>query len=297
MIHPDTILTVFAFVFGACAGSFMNVCIWRLPRNESIVSPPSHCPKCGCNISWYENIPILSWICLRARCSKCKEPISARYILIELLTGLLFLLAWLKCMNGGHPNPSMIFPLAAVIFLAETTIFTDIEHMIIPDEITFSTLIAGLVFSIIWPWNWELSFRILDNLTYAKFHMNPYLAGFLFSLASAAAAYVAFAVFAVAGKRVFGVEALGWGDVKYMAAIGACLGIPACFFTALAGSVLGTFYGFSLIFFRKAGLRTAIPFGPFLSVGTFIWIFFDKQLIQAYMKLSQIVAASLVNAQ
>lgn len=293
MIPGEIFFGVFAFIFGACAGSFMNVCIWRLPRNESIVTPPSHCPNCNYKIRWFENIPLISWICLRAKCSNCRQPISARYIAVEFLMAALFTLACFKCLHQPHPNPALFIPLAAVIFMAVTTIFTDIEHRIIPDEITFSTLIAGIVFAILWPWNWELTYLILKDLYGIKITLNPRITAFIFSFLGAAISFGAFAVFAIVGKRVFRQEALGWGDVKYMGALGACLGLPAAFFTALAGSVLGTLYGLVLMMTKKAGLKTEIPFGPFLSLGTLIWIFFDDRIIGTYIQISRLIISSL----
>ena len=293
MISGEIFFGVFAFILGACAGSFMNVCIWRLPRNESIVTPPSHCPRCNYKIRWFENIPLISWICLRAKCSNCRQPISARYIAVESLVAVLFALAWFKCVSQPHSNPALFLPLAPVIFMAVTTIFTDIEHRIIPDEITFPVLVAGLVFAILWPLNWELTYFILKDLYGVRITLNPRITAFMFSAVGLVVSFGAFAIFAIVGKRVFGKDALGWGDVKYMGALGACLGLPAAFFTALAGSILGTLYGLLLMLTKKAGLKTEIPFGPFLSIGTLIWIFFDDRIIRTYFWISRLILTSL----
>lgn len=143
------LLSVFVFVFGACIGSFLNVCIWRLPRGESLVQPPSHCPKCNHRIRPWENIPLVSWLVLRARCSHCGLPISMRYPLVELATALLFFAVWLKVFQDGLPWGGLVgyFYLFAALF---TITFTDIEHRVIPDAVVFpgyvvALLVAGLI--------------------------------------------------------------------------------------------------------------------------------------------------------
>jgi leader peptidase (prepilin peptidase)/N-methyltransferase len=145
---PFHFWTVTAFVFGSIVGSFLNVCIHRLPRGESIVSPPSHCPHCGYSIPWHLNIPLLTWLWLGGRCAHCKAPISSRYILVELLTATLFAACWVKF--------GQICPLAAVgycILIAGLIVgsFVDFEHLIIPDQITYGGMVAGLFCSLFAP--------------------------------------------------------------------------------------------------------------------------------------------------
>lgn len=137
------VLTPFAFALGACIGSFLNVVIWRLPRGESLSAPPSHCPKCGHGIRPWENIPLVSWLALRARCSSCREPISPRYPAVELLTAVVFLGVWFRVVALGLPPSSLI----DLFFLAGALIavtFTDIEHRIIPGKVTYSGIAVGL---------------------------------------------------------------------------------------------------------------------------------------------------------
>ncbi len=149
------LLIMFVFIMGACIGSFLNVCIWRIPRSESIVSPPSHCPKCDKLISMLENIPILSWLILRGKCSKCKEPISPRYILIEILTAILFTTIWVYLWHFFVPYG--IIPFAAFIAISILTsalivcVFVDIDHLIVPDSITTYISITGIIFSFCLP--------------------------------------------------------------------------------------------------------------------------------------------------
>mgnify|MGYP001627568200 CR=1 FL=1 len=283
-----TLFSVFAFIFGACVGSFINVCAWRLPRDESIVSPPSHCPKCNHQLAWFENIPILSWLFLIAKCRKCSQSISPKYIIVETITALLFLFAWLKSLSLNQP--AMFFPYCALVFMIVVTILIDTEHMIIPDEITYSVAFAGLFFAVFLPQNWYGEINVFYK--FAKFAnpLNERLLAFSFSFISLLISALALAIFAIIGKMIFKCEALGWGDVKYIGALGACLGLPACFWTLLAGSVLGTSYGLILIFFKNAKWKTAIPLGPFLSAGTLLWIFLGDRIIQAYIELTLILA-------
>ena len=141
------------FVFGCIVGSFLNVCIHRMPLGLSIVSPPSHCPHCKYSIPWYLNLPLVTWLVLRGRCKNCGAPISVRYFIVELLTGLAFLGCWLKFGNVTNPLPSIPLALVYGIFLAGLIVatFIDFEHLIIPDEITFGGIAAGLLLSLILP--------------------------------------------------------------------------------------------------------------------------------------------------
>jgi leader peptidase (prepilin peptidase)/N-methyltransferase len=275
------IWTVFIAFLGLCIGSFLNVCIWRLPRGESVVFPPSHCPKCDKLISWYENIPLLSWLALRGRCSKCHNPISARYFCVELLTGLMFLAVWFKVNSLSLPEELLIPLLAAdfilVIFIV-LTIFIDLDHLIIPNKITYPVIVFGLALSLYAPALWPLS------------HGSRWVA-FTLSCASFLVAGGALAIFAVLGKKIFKKDALGWGDVKYIAAIATVLGPWAAFFTILIGSILGSVVGLILIAVKKKGLSSGIPFGPPLAIATFIWILCGSEILQAYFEFTAKLAS------
>jgi len=259
-----------AFVFGLCVGSFLNVCAWRLPRGESIVFPPSHCPKCDHQIKWYENLPLLSWIALRGRCSGCREPISVRYFLIELATGLLFAAVYVKTAALHLPRGVFIAEIGgalAVVSLSVVATVTDIEHRIIPDKTTYPTIAFGLICAALFPEAW-------------KTHSHP--AGFALACASVTVCAGAMAIFAVAGKWMFKKDALGWGDVKYIAAIAAALGPRAALFTLFSGSILGAGAGFALMAIHKKGPKMAIPFGPALAAGAILWIFIGREAWSAY---------------
>lgn len=273
-----------AFVLGACIGSFLNVCIWRIPREESLSNPPSHCPKCGHMISWFENIPLISWLALGGKCRKCREKISFRYFFIELLTGLIFVLFWHKTVMDFLPV-SMFLVYIAIIILAVTTIYIDAEHYIIPNEITYPVMIWGLLMSLVFPENWETQLRMLNNLCGGGIALNSRLFSFLLSFSGFAFGIVFFLVFSILGRIIFKRDALGMGDVKYLGAVGACLGLGSCFFTVLIGSFLGALAGVSMIFMKKRRLKSAIPFGPYLAAGTLIWELAGRQLIIFYLHL------------
>ncbi len=269
-------MNIFIFIFGACIGSFLNVCIWRLPRNESLVSPPSHCPKCNYLIPWYDNIPLVSWLVLGAKCRKCGVGITPRYFLVELVTGYLFLLVWIKVLTVGQPVV-FIFPYFCIVALCIVTIFVDAEHRIIPNEATYSAMIAGLIFAVLWPELW---------IPHRKWILPERLISFSFSFASMAGCVIFMGLFSIGGKYIFKKDAMGWGDVKYIGAVAALLGVSACFFTLLFGSITGSLYGIFLIVFRKRKLRSAFPLGPFLAAGTLLWIYFGDIILQLYQGLS-----------
>lgn len=271
---------VFIFVIGACIGSFLNVCIWRIPRDESIVSPPSHCPNCGHVIPWYENIPLISWLALMAKCRKCRTPINPRYFFVEFLTGCVFLLIWIKVLSVGQPL-AFVFPYFFLAALVILTAFIDAEHSIIPNEITYAGMVAGLCFSLIWPEIW---------LPHRNWIIPERLISFIFSLASLVISVLFMSLVAVVGKYMFKREALGWGDVKYIGAVAALIGIPACFFSLFFASLTGSVYGLSLIVLGRGKFKSAFPLGPFLSAGTIIWVFFGEIIYASYVNLSNLIA-------
>lgn len=273
--------SVFIFVFGLCVGSFLNVCIWRIPRDESIVSPGSHCPKCNHELTWFENIPLLSWLCLRGRCRKCKNPITVRYFLVEFLTGMLFLGVWFR-MLALHLQFSAFIGLLigslVVTVLAVLTAFIDFEHYIIPNKITYPTFFIGLLLALIFPELW---------LTYSRWK------ALSLSCASVLVCGGILAIFAIVGKRIFKKDALGWGDVKYIIALAAVLGPIACFFTLLTASIIGAVSGILLIIIKKKKLKSPIPFGVCLAVGTYLWIIAGKEAVVIYLRFSKELAEKL----
>lgn len=255
------------FVAGLIFGSFANACIHRWPREMSVMRGRSHCPHCERLIAWWDNIPVLGWILLGGRCRSCRGPISFRYPLVELVTGLGFT-------GCAIAYPGMATPAAAAaLFWALTIAFwVDCDHRIIPDEVTFPALGAGLLLA------WHFPLGIKDPLGGAVLY--PWLEEHAFdtagasSLARAAAgAAVGGSVLGVlrwVGERVYGQEAMGMGDVKLLAAIGAWFGVTGVLYTLFSASILGACISVVLLIRRKVGMRSAIPFGPFLVMGALL---------------------------
>ncbi|MCX5794492.1 MAG: prepilin peptidase [Elusimicrobia bacterium] len=236
-----------AFWLGACLGSFINVVAYRLPREESLVLPGSHCPRCGRPIAPYDNIPILSWLLLRGRCRRCGKSISARYLLVELLMAFLSLAVWLRWQS--HPGWAVPVVLAVGDLLALSLI--DWDTGFIPDALSFSLIAGGLLCAPINPlltrasWYWSVA-------------------------ASAQGATVGFLIcwgIAELGKRLFGKEAMGWGDVILLAGVGAWAGGTGAYDCLLVGSLLGTIYGVGRVLKGELRMADPVPFGPFLAAG------------------------------
>ena len=268
----------FSAFFGACVGSFLNVCIYRIPRDESVITPRSHCPHCGAMIPWYLNVPVVSWLALRGKCASCKGPIAFRYTLVELLTAMLFLAVFMK---WAAPAAMHMLPIphAAVIpiywvFLAGLVLgtFVDFEHFIIPDSVTIGGMAAGPVFSALVP--------VLHS-------REVWWEGLLSSGIGLAVGFGILFAIAWIGEKAFKKEAMGFGDVKLMGAIGAFLGWKAVLFTVFASSVLGSIVGVLLIAFGGVKLQSRIPFGPYISAGALIWVFCGPAIFEAYMRLLQ----------
>ncbi len=271
------VFACFAAVLGACIGSFLNVCIYRIPRDESVVTPRSHCPSCERLIPWYLNLPVLSWLLLRGRCRWCRQPISARYIGVELLTALLFCAVFLQ-----HPffapvlgmvrlaDPGMI-PIYW-IFLAGLVCgtFVDFDHMILPDSVTIGGMIAGPVFSALIP---------------ALHGEAVWYRGLIQSGIGELVGFGLLFLVAELGEKIFKKEAMGFGDVKLMGAVGAFLGWQAVIFVLIAGSVAGSVVGVTLILLKKTELQGRLPFGPYLSLGALVWIFWGPRLLSGYLAM------------
>ena len=237
--------------------------------NASIVSPPSHCPKCDHEITALENIPLLSWIFLRGRCSACHEPITIRYFLVELITGLLFALIFLKVVATGEPL-TLLLPFFVMTAILICSAFTDCELGIIPNEFTYFGMICGILFSVLLPSAW---------------HQESRVTALLLSLVSLGVSGGLMALCAIAGKWIFHREALGWGDVKFVAAAGALTGLPGALFMVLAGSLAGLLGTPFLRLIPKYRKRRTLRFGPFLAFGMLVWIFFGEALVGMYLQI------------
>jgi leader peptidase (prepilin peptidase) / N-methyltransferase len=333
------------FVFGCCVGSFLNVCIHRLPLGMSVVSPRSHCPHCKYSIPWFLNLPLITWVALGGRCKNCGAPISARYFLVELLTGVAFLGCWLQF---GHTSAALALVYAAFLAGLIVATFIDFEHFIIPDQITFGGMAVGFVSSFFLPsLHGEtsligamkqslLGLAVGAGVIYAILRLGKLLFGRqklalpgetrivfsetavhlpdqeipyeeLFYRPSDAIALQARTVElvdrcyqnvlvrltpralqigdekfepesvpffeAVSTEIVLPREAMGLGDVKFMAAIGAFLGWPAVIFSLTLSSIIGASVGIALIVVRKREWSSRLPYGPYIALAAAIWIF------------------------
>lgn len=277
--------TALVFLGGLCWGSFLNVCIYRIPLHLSIVLPPSHCPRCQRYIAWYDNIPLLSYLILRARCRHCNAAISPRYFFIELLTGFLFVLVWLKFvrlpgadgLGFAELNTIRIVPvywLALAGLIVGT--FVDFEHMIIPDRVTWGGIATGVVLSTLVP---EMHFQDMPAGSV------PWHAGTIEALKGAGVGFGLLWGVAFIGKMIFKRDAMGFGDVKLLGAIGAFLGWKAVIFTIIVSSAAGAIVGLTLVALKHKRLQSKIPYGPYLALAALLWMLWGPMWWQAYIRL------------
>jgi leader peptidase (prepilin peptidase)/N-methyltransferase len=279
---PDFIGYIFVFIFGAAIGSFLNVVIHRVPNEESIVFPNSACPKCGNAIKPYDNIPIVSWLVLRGKCRNCSEPISFRYPAVELLTALLLLLVYWRIGFDPFLPVALIFS-ACMIAL----VFIDAEHMILPNVITYPLLLFAVLVRAVYPLVFTTNyFTDLDHAPFAAFADHP---RWLISLAGAGlGALVGGGFLWLVGelwKRLRGVEAMGLGDVKMMAAVGALLGWRMTALSIFLGAFSGAIIGSVIIMRNKdKDFQAQIPFGIFLGIGSILSLLFGDALISWYIQ-------------
>jgi leader peptidase (prepilin peptidase)/N-methyltransferase len=343
---PFHFWSVVFFVFGSMVGSFLNVCIHRMPRNESVISPPSHCPHCNYSIPWFLNIPLATWLMLRGKCRNCAAPISVRYFLVELLTGITFLICWLVF---GHRSP--VLALAYCVLMAGFIVatFIDFEHLIIPDEITLGGAVVGFILSFAAPLLHETTSRSAalkasligiavasgsvyvvlrggkllfgkeriklepdSRLIFTETHLqlpdgreipygemlyrdNDVIRLFAKTIELADICYFQKQVTLtpkelaigdvkfnpedvkhmelVTSELVLPREAMGLGDVKFMAAIGAFLGWQASLFSFFVSACIGSLFGLGLMVLKLQDKSGRIPYGPFLTLAAIIWVF------------------------
>lgn len=250
------VLLVFGFVFGTVIGSFLNVCIYRIPQGRSIITPASHCPHCDTPIRFYDNIPLASFIILQGRCRSCGAPISLRYFLVELLMGVFSLiLLW----RFGLSTLYLIY----LIFFASLTLisFIDLYHRIIPDVVSLPGIVFGLSISLLHP-----AFSLKDS--------------FIGTILGGGSLYAVAIAYQFVAKR----EGMGFGDVKLLAMIGAFIGWKGVLFTILCSSFFGTLVGLSLMIVLRKDSKYAVPFGPFLSLGSIIYVLWGEGLISWYLR-------------
>lgn len=287
----------FAFCFGAIIGSFLNVVVWRIPRGMSLNTPPSTCPNCGHRILPWENIPIISWVCLRGKCSACHKPISWKYPAGEAAVGVLFWLIWRRVQIEHLPLATLLgcwWLAGSILSLARI----DFERRVIPNKVTYAGLIAALICAIVFPLGRPavaapdllhsgaiVTGRILQKLCVAF----PDMAGMRMAALTDCLLGAAFGALIIAIVRFFGglylrrlrrrqvenvpEEAMGLGDVKMLAMVGAFLGVDAVIYIIAIGSLLACVWG---IVFRGIGAQKAslcsLPFAPFIAIPTLIWL-------------------------
>lgn len=347
------------FVFGSIVGSFLNVCIYRMPRGESVVSPPSHCPHCGYSIPWFLNIPLVTWCWLRGKCANCRAPISPRYLAVELLTGLAFLGTWLAH-GRADDGQTLLLALAYSVLLAGliAATFIDFEHFIIPDEITLGGIVVGFLLSAAVPAlhgtvshtkameRSALGIAAGAGLIYAILRVGKLLFG-RYRVKLAENSKIIFTETALhlpdetvpfeevfyrnsdtvrfhaarlemidrcyrdvdvrlspkklrvggdvfdpetihhleaeTGEVTLPREAMGLGDVKFMAAIGAFLGWPAVVFSLMASSVIGSAVGIGLIAACRREWSSRIPYGPYIALAAALWVYGHQAFLRWWL--------------
>jgi leader peptidase (prepilin peptidase)/N-methyltransferase len=244
------------FIIGSIIGSFLNVCIYRMPKGKSVVSPGSHCPHCGKPVKWYHNVPVLSYLMLSGRCASCGKAISWRYPVVELMTATLILSAYVRF------GPDVkFFVYSALLSALIVVAFIDLDTQEIPDLISLGGIAAGLAASCTFPWIFDTSSRISA--------VNSSIIG---SIAGGGSIYC----MGVVGKALFKREAMGGGDVKLMAMIGSFLGWQKALLIFFIAPVFGAAAGVVL---KMRDGRDVIPYGPFLSLAAVIVIFFGARIL------------------
>jgi len=251
---PLSLTTAFAALLGAIIGSFLNVCIHRLPRGTSIVSPPSACPECGRLLSWQDNIPILSFVALRGRCRTCRAPISVRYPAVEALTAVMFAAAWWYYGPSALLVSRLLFGCALIVLFA-----IDLEHHLLPNVITLPGIVVGFVFS---------------------FVTEP---GWLASLVGVIVGGGVLWLVAEGYYRIRREEGLGMGDVKMLAMVGAFVGWQLTLLTLMLASFAGAAIGLALIATQRGTMKYALPFGTFLAIGAAVAATAGPAILQWYL--------------
>src|SRR6266436_4101689 len=298
----DPIFSVAIFLFGLALGSFLNVCIYRLPRGLSVVHPGSACPRCGARIHAYDNVPVLSWLALRGRCRRCGETISPRYAAVELLTALLFFACYARF---GLTLETLKYSVLG--FLLVGLIFTDAETKLLPDKLTLPGLALGLLFSLLVPVH-DMASQFLPGVL--NLPISSDISGHLFSLVDSLLGAALGASFIYGAGAAYlrwrGTEGMGFGDVKLMAMVGAFLGIKLTVFTIFAASLVGALFGLTTVLVvwikrthrfarrlanlqaaRRRGWQSAqmvyrhyqMPFGVFLGSMALLALFVGNQFL------------------
>jgi leader peptidase (prepilin peptidase) / N-methyltransferase len=256
-------LWTFLGVCGLCVGSFLNVCIYRMPHGTSLVRQGSRCAACGIRLSWWRNIPVLSWLAQRGRCGCGLVKLDARYPLVECVTAAWFLAV--ACVHAATPALALVYLVWGCALIVAT--FIDIDHFIIPDEISLGGCVAGLLCSALVP----------------QLHASTvWWHGLGFSLLGLVVGGGALLLIAILGTVALKKEAMGMGDVKLLAALGAFLGWESTFFIIAISSMLGALLGVAMILIRRGRWGTPIPFGPYIVAAAMIWMLGGSRWMAAY---------------
>jgi len=250
------LVIAFLFLFGAIVGSFANVCILRIPAEKSIVFPGSHCPKCKQPVAWYDNVPLVSWLLLRGRCRGCREPISFRYFVVELLTAISAVALYVRVGLGLEWVVLFTFVASLIVIT-----FIDVTHRIIPDVISLPGIVLGFLFSL-------------------RGEPGPVSSFIGILIGGGILLTVAWAYEVSTGR-----EGMGGGDIKLLGMIGAFLGWQSVPFTMLVSSLTGSVVGVTLMWWTRSDTKYAIPFGPFLALGAVAYVFWGNETITWYLGL------------
>ncbi len=254
---------IIVFIFGLITGSFLNVCIYRIPRNISIIWPASRCPSCNVPIKFYDNIPIISYVFLGGKCRYCKNSISFRYPMIEFLNGLFYVIT----INRFGIEWHSIFYFVLCSSLIVIT-FIDFDFQIIPDRITLPGIIIGLIAGSLFLPD---PFSRFSNL------------GWKSSIIGSFTGFALYSLIAFTGSKIFKKEAMGGGDIKMMAMVGAVIGWKGIILTTFLGSLSGSIAGIFSMIIRGREKGSIIPFGPFLAFGSIISLCYGQEILLWYL--------------
>jgi len=274
------IITMGSVAFGAVIGSFLNVCVYRIPKGESLVYPGSHCPDCGARIRWFDNVPVISFLLLRGRCRDCGGRISFRYPLLEALSAALCFA--LVARYGLTWSAGIYFAFSCALVVVT---FIDLDHQIIPNRITYPGIPLGVAASFVLP---EMSLRqpLLEVLSII-FRVQAFLHALPANLVNSVLGIL------LGGGVLLGVallfewvrkkEGMGFGDVKLLAMVGAFLGVDAVLVSILISSAVGSVVGYLALRLSGKGTEQPIPYGPFLALGAIIYLLWGKELVNWYL--------------
>ncbi len=276
---PEWLGVAIAVLYGTIVGSFLNVCIWRLPRDESLTHPGSHCPQCGKLLRAWDLVPLFSFLLQGCKCRYCKGPITWRYFSVELLTGVYFGLAYMFALNNS--NAVVVDFLQYALFGAAliAIFFIDLEHWIIPDQLSVFGIVLGIgrdVYGLVS--HTRETFHIPVPWTSLSVPLPQSLAG-IFACGGT------FLAIAVVSYYIFKKEGIGGGDIKLAAAVGANLALGPAMLSFFIAVALGSFIGIGLMIFGRKSRKDYVPFGPMMVAGAFVSMFYGQTLIKMYYRL------------